>query len=81
MNVVVWGSEIEFDNIVPDLPPAVRQEVWEMWRDDLTTNMSKQELIAAANAILQYFGSTTQMTDVGWDQKNTCFFWEGVRTC
>jgi hypothetical protein len=47
-----------------------------MWRDDLTVDMDKPQLIHGANSILAYFGASAKVTDVDWDMEGDCFLWE-----
>ena len=76
MKNVIILSDFEFDQISPDLSIEARASAWELWRDDLLTTMTKDELILGANSILYYFGSKVLLTDVDWDNDNQCFLWE-----
>lgn len=69
-------SEKHFDELVPDICDSARASLWEMWRDDLSAMMGKAELIRNANALLIYFESKVLVSDVGWDELNSCFEWE-----
>lgn len=69
-------SDREFDHLAADLPIAVRAACWEMWRDDLNTQMLPAELVHGANSILAYFGSRRIVSDVQWDDEGNCFLWE-----
>lgn len=74
-------SEREFETLVPDISDEARRSLWIMWRDDLSTKMTRAELIAGANSLLGYFGSTVKVKDVGWDRKGGCFNWQAEMTC
>ena len=76
MKQVLTVSERDFDTLTPDLCDAARAALWEMWRDDLSTTMTKKELIGNANALLTYHGSEVFVTDVGWTKAGNCFEWE-----
>ena len=76
MKYVNIFSDFEFDNVAPDISIEARASAWEMWRDDLTTNLSKEQLIVGANSILYYFGSKVLLTDVQWDDEQNCYLWE-----
>jgi hypothetical protein len=78
MKTIYTISERRFDKIAVDLQDGARASLWEMWRDDLNTNMSKQELIMNANSLLAYFGSEVLISDVDWDERGNCFEWEVV---
>ena len=69
-------SDREFDNLAADLSADSRLACWEMWRDDLTTQMMPDALLRGANSILAYFGSQRVVTDVQWDDEGNCFLWE-----
>lgn len=69
-------SDREFDHLAGDIPMVARAACWEVWRDDLTTEMMPAELVRNANSILAYFGSRRHITDVQWDEAGNCFLWE-----
>lgn len=69
-------SDFQFDDIAPDIPVEARAAAWELWRDDLTTQLNKKQLIIGSNSILYYFGSTVLILDVDWDAEQNCFLWE-----
>ena len=71
-------SERRFDMIAVDVHGDARNQLWEMWRDDLSTTMSKTELIRNASSLLAYFGSEVSISDVDWDERGNCFEWEIV---
>jgi hypothetical protein len=62
------ASDVGNDDVVDML--------WEMWRDDLDVEMSKEQLLFSANGILKYFESQNRVTDVDWDEEGKCFLWE-----
>ncbi len=72
--------DIVSDRQIHTLLPTEREDVWdtfwEMWRDDLSINMSKHELVTNANGILIYYGAKARVTDVDWDMEGCCFLWE-----
>lgn len=76
MKRIFMISEREFDTLVPDISIVQRAALWEVWRDDLSAKMSKEELIRNANGLLTYFGSKVLATDVDWDNPGACFLWE-----
>jgi hypothetical protein len=76
MKHVIILSDFQFDQIAADLSIEARASAWELWKDDLTTTMSKVDLIVGANSILYYFGSTVLITDIEWDEQQKCFLWE-----
>lgn len=69
-------SDFQFDELAIDLNDGARAAAWEMWRDDLTTKLSKDQLLIGANSILYYFGSKVLLTDVAWCDDRHCFLWE-----
>ena len=69
-------SDREFNVLAADVAEDARAHAWELWRDDLTTEMMPEQLVAGANAILAYFGSERVVTDVQWDESGNCFLWE-----
>jgi len=69
-------SDREFDHLMADITIEARAAAWEMWRDDLNTDMMPAQLVKGANAILAYFGSQRKITDVQWDESGNCFLWE-----
>ena len=75
MNVEIV-SEREFDRLVPDVDDGMRAALWEMWKEDLPTNFTKEELVRGANSLLMYFGSKVLLTDVDWDEEGSCYLWE-----
>lgn len=77
-NIAIF-SDFEFDHIMPDVSEEARASAWELWRDDLTTTLSKEQLLIGANSILYYFGSKVLLTDVDWDEEQKCFLWEVER--
>ena len=76
MKYIIILSDFEFDQIASDISIEARASAWELWKDDLSTEMSKDELIVGANSILYYFGSKVLLTDVDWSPTDTCFLWE-----
>ena len=76
MKHIIILSDFEFDQIAPDISIEARASAWELWRDDLTTDLSKDQLIIGANSILYYFGSKVLLTDVDWSAQDNCFLWE-----
>lgn len=76
MRYVDMVSERDFDDLACDVDENIRPLCWEMWRDDLTTEMSQEDLLRSANIILGYFGSRRMVTDVDWDEEGKCFLWE-----
>ena len=76
MKHVIILSDFQFDQITADLSIEARASAWELWKDDLTTTMSKVDLIVGANSILYYFGSNVLITDIEWDEQQKCFLWE-----
>lgn len=76
MKKIFMVSERQFDKLVPDISDDARMQLWEIWRDDLSAKMSKEELIVNANGLLTYFGSFVLVTDVDWDERGSCFEWE-----
>lgn len=76
MKHIAIFSDFEFDHIMPDVSEEARASAWELWRDDLTTKLSKDELITGANSITYYFGSKVLITDVDWCAEQNCFLWE-----
>ena len=76
MKHVIILSDFQFDQIAADLSIEARASAWELWKDDLTTTMSKVDLIVGANSILYYFGSKVLITDIEWDEQQKCFLWE-----
>jgi len=75
MNVDIV-SDRQFDRLVPDVDDGTRAALWECWRDDLVTTLSKPELLQGASSLLTYFGSKVSITDVDWDESNSCYLWE-----
>ena len=69
-------SEREFSKLVPDVDDGTRAALWEMWKDDLPTTLSKEQLVKGANSLLMYFGSKVLLTDVDWDDDSSCYLWE-----
>ena len=69
-------SDREFNKLVPDVDDGTRASLWEMWRDDLVTTLSKEQLVRGANSLLEYFGSKVLITDVDWDEEGSCYLWE-----
>lgn len=69
-------SERNFDSIARDLSEQAQLLLWEMWRDDLNTEMRPHELVKHANTLLAYFGSEVKASDVQWDDEGNCFLWE-----
>ena len=76
MKNIIILSDFEFDQIAPDLSIEARAAAWELWRDDLTTALTRDQLIIGANSILYYFGSKVLITDVDWSAADNCFLWE-----
>ena len=76
MKHIIILSDFEFNQIAPDISEQARASAWELWRDDLNTEMSKEQLIIGANSILYYFGSKVLLTDVEWSATDNCFLWE-----
>ena len=76
MKHIIILSDFQFDQIAADLSIEARASAWELWKDDLTTTMSKVDLIVGANSILYYFGSKVLITDIEWDEQQKCFLWE-----
>jgi hypothetical protein len=69
-------SERQFNMIAHDIDEDTRAELWGIWRDDLNTRMSQDQLISYANGLLAYFGSKVLVSDVQWDERGNCFLWE-----
>ncbi len=69
-------SDRDFNYLTADISTTNRAACWELWRDDLTTQMTPTQLIHGANSILTYFGSQRKITDVQWDDQGNCFLWE-----
>ena len=70
-------SDREIHKILTDIDyETIWDSLWEMWRDDLTVDMDKPQLIHGANSILAYFGASAKVTDVDWDMEGDCFLWE-----
>lgn len=78
MKMIYTVSERSFEKIAVDLSDGARASLWEMWRDDLNTTMSKLQLVQSANALLRYFDSKVSVSDVDWDERGNCFEWEVV---
>lgn len=78
MKMIYMISERSFEKIAVDLNDGARASLWEMWRDDLNTDMSKAQLVRNANALLGYFNSKVSISDVDWDERGNCFEWEVV---
>ena len=76
MKNIIILSDFEFDQIAPDISLEARASAWELWRDDLTTALSRDQLIIGANSILYYFGSKVLITDVDRSAPDNCFLWE-----
>jgi len=69
-------SDREIHKLLPSVDEGLWDGFWEMWRDDLSINMPKPDLLRNANGILIYFGSDARVTDVDWDMQGCCFLWE-----
>jgi hypothetical protein len=76
MKNIIILSDFEFDQIAPDISQEARDHAWPLWRDDLTTDLTREQLIIGANSILYYFGSKVLLTDVDWSAQDNCFLWE-----
>ena len=74
-NVAIF-SDFEFNHIAPDISDEARGHAWELWRDELDTKLSKEQLLVGANSILYYFGSKVLITDLAWCEDRHCFLWE-----
>jgi len=80
MKMVNIVSERNFNELIGNVPDDLKEDLWAVWRDELSTNMSKIELLTNANGLLTYYGSDHILTDVDWDMQQACFLWE-VHTC
>lgn len=78
MKLIYTISERQFNKIAVDLSGDALTQLWEMWRDDLNTKMSKSDLVRNANSLLTYFGSEVLISDVDWDESGNCFEWEVI---
>jgi hypothetical protein len=76
MRYVSIVSERAFNLLAFDVKDEAIAPLWEMWRDDLSTDMHPSELVRCANGLLTYFGSKVLVTDVHWDGEGNCFLWE-----
>lgn len=76
MKYISIVSERAFHLLAFDLSDDARTSLWEMWRDDLSTNMQPHALVSNANSLLAYFRSKVLVTDVHWDAAGNCFLWE-----
>ena len=76
MKYISIVSERAFNLLAFDVKGAAYEQLWEMWRDDLSTDMQPKELVRYANGLLAYFGSKVLVTDVHWDAAGHCFLWE-----
>lgn len=68
-------SERKFGELVHDIDDGSRDRLWDVWRDDLDTSMSKAQLVRNANGLLKYFGSKVVVCDVSWSIRGNCFLW------
>lgn len=78
---VIWVSERYFDEIATDISEEARMQLWEVWRDDLSTDYSPAQLVAYANGLLAYFGSDRRVCSVGFDTTGECFSWKLLKPC
>ena len=68
-------SERNFSELVHDIEEESRGRLWDVWRDDLNTSMSKAHLVRNANGLLKYFGSNVVVCNVSWSIGGKCFLW------
>lgn len=76
MTRICMIPECNFEQLIPDVSCEVRSQLWALWLEDLSAKMDKDDLIVGANGLLTYFGSKVLVTDVDWDNSNSCFIWE-----
>lgn len=76
MKYVSIVSERAFSLLAFDIKDDALACLWDMWKEDLNTDMHPQALVENANSLLTYFGSKVLVTDVHWDEAGNCFLWE-----